>query len=192
MRRAVVAVSLLPALAVLALAAHAAYSRRPPSNGPVFDVVSIKVVRISGRAVASVSSRAVGFVLSGLAIAPVIRTAYPGRHLRVHRRAGLGEQRGLRPHSPGRARGLERSRWKRCSGRCSRTGSSSRCITRLRNDRYMRWYSRAQTAGSAPISGSPISTAMRSRRRDALVQGTVSGHVKRSAGVRHVDARRAG
>jgi len=79
MRRAGVAVSLLPTLAVLSLAAQQRIPAGPPPNGPLFDVVSIKAVRATDIR----SSRSIGeqpggrFVLSGMAIAPVIRAAYP-------------------------------------------------------------------------------------------------------------------
>lgn len=49
----------------------------PPPNGPTFDVVSIKRVE-DIRPQRSVGEQPGGmFVLSGMAIAPVIRTAYP-------------------------------------------------------------------------------------------------------------------
>ena len=76
MRRAVV-VSLLSALAILPIVAQERISAGPPPNGPTFDVVSIK------RATDIRTQRSIGdqpggrFVLSGMAIAPVIRTAYP-------------------------------------------------------------------------------------------------------------------
>ena len=72
-----VAVSLLIPLAVLSLGAQERIPAGPPPNGPTFDVVSIK------RNVSVITRRSVGeqpggvFMLSGMAIAPVIRTAYP-------------------------------------------------------------------------------------------------------------------
>ena len=77
MRHGVIVASLLTALTVLPIAAQERIAAGPPPNGPTFDVVSIK------RATDIRSRRSVGeepggkFVLSGMAIAPVIRTAYP-------------------------------------------------------------------------------------------------------------------
>lgn len=77
MRRAVIAVSSLIAAAVLSVTAQERIAAGPPPNGPTFDVVSIK------RATDIRTQRSIGdqpggrFVLSGMAIAPVIRTAYP-------------------------------------------------------------------------------------------------------------------
>ena len=66
------------AVAVLAASAQQRIPAAPPADGPAFDVVSIK------RNVSEVvTSRSVGerpggvFMLSAMAIAPVIRTAYP-------------------------------------------------------------------------------------------------------------------
>jgi uncharacterized protein (TIGR03435 family) len=78
MRRWDVAVSLFVSLAFLPVAAQERIPAGPPANGPTFDAVSIK------RNVSDViNSRSVGerpggvFMLSAMAIAPVIRTAYP-------------------------------------------------------------------------------------------------------------------
>lgn len=74
-----VLIALLVVGAVLSGHAQERIAAGPPPNGPVFDVVSIKAVRASDIR----SSRSIGeqpggrFVLSGMAIAPVIRTAYP-------------------------------------------------------------------------------------------------------------------
>jgi uncharacterized protein (TIGR03435 family) len=67
----------LVALAALTVTAQERIPAGPPTNGPTFDVVSIK------RATDIRDRRSVGeqpggrFVLSGMAIAPVIRSAYP-------------------------------------------------------------------------------------------------------------------
>jgi uncharacterized protein (TIGR03435 family) len=77
MRSGVIVASLLTAFTVLSIAAQERIAAGPPPNGPTFDVVSIK------RATDIRSRRSVGeepggkFVVSGMAIAPVIRTAYP-------------------------------------------------------------------------------------------------------------------
>ena len=76
MRRAL-AVSSLAAVTLVSLAAQERIPAGPAPNDPTFDVVSIK------RVTELRTSRSIGdqpggrFVLSGLAIAPVIRTAYP-------------------------------------------------------------------------------------------------------------------
>ena len=76
MHRAHFAVSLV-ALASVAVGAQERIPAGPPPNGPTFDVVSIKrVTDIRDRR--SIGEQPGGrFVVSGLAIAPVIRTAYP-------------------------------------------------------------------------------------------------------------------
>ena len=77
MRCAFVAIGSLVACAAFSVAAQERIAAGPPPNGPTFDVVSIK------RVTDIRSSRSIGdqpggkFLLSGLAIAPVIRTAYP-------------------------------------------------------------------------------------------------------------------
>ena len=77
MRRADVAVALLIALAVLSVSAQERIPAGPPANAPTFDVVSIKRVT-EVRSQRSVGERPGGqFVLSGMAIAPAIRSAYP-------------------------------------------------------------------------------------------------------------------
>ena len=77
MRRPGFAVSLLIVFALLSLRAQERIPAAPPANGPTFDVVSIKrVTDIRNRR--SVGEQPGGkFVLSGMTIAPVIRTAYP-------------------------------------------------------------------------------------------------------------------
>ena len=69
--------SLLTAVTVLSLHAQDRIPASPPPNGPAFDVVSIKRVT-EPRNRRSVGSQPGGrFVLSGMAIAPMIREAYP-------------------------------------------------------------------------------------------------------------------
>src|SRR5262245_22836887 len=77
MRRANLSVGLLAALAVLSVNAQERIPAGPPPNGPTFDVVSIKrVTDIRDRR--SVGEQPGGrFVISGMAIAPAIREAYP-------------------------------------------------------------------------------------------------------------------
>ena len=77
LRRRDFAATLLIALAVLSLRAQERIPAGPPANGPTFDVVSIKRVT-EIRSSHSVGERPGGqFVLSGMAIAPLIRSAYP-------------------------------------------------------------------------------------------------------------------
>lgn len=70
-------VGVLATAAVLTAAAQERIPAGPPPNGPVFDVVSIRP------AAGVITRRSVGqdpggrFVLSGMAIAPLIRSAYP-------------------------------------------------------------------------------------------------------------------
>jgi len=72
-----VAVILLAAVAILPTAAQERIAAGPTPNGPTFDVVSIKRVT-DIRNQRSIGDQPGGrFVLSGMAIAPVIRTAYP-------------------------------------------------------------------------------------------------------------------
>jgi uncharacterized protein (TIGR03435 family) len=69
--------SLLIVLAVEAMYAQQRMPAEPPANGPAFDVVSIKRVT-EPRNRRSVGPQPGGrFVLSGMAIAPMIREAYP-------------------------------------------------------------------------------------------------------------------
>ena len=77
MRRMGFAVVLLTVCALLSLRAQERIPAAPPANGPTFDVVSIKrVTDIRNRR--SVGEQPGGkFVLSGMTIAPAIRTAYP-------------------------------------------------------------------------------------------------------------------
>jgi uncharacterized protein (TIGR03435 family) len=77
MRRADFAVALLIVFALVSLRAQERIPAGPPANGPTFDVVSIKrVTDIRNRR--SVGEQPGGkFVLSGMTIAPAIRTAYP-------------------------------------------------------------------------------------------------------------------
>ena len=77
MRRAIALGSLLVALAGLSLHAQERIPAGPPANGPTFDVVSIKrVTDIRNRR--SVGQQPGGkFVISGMTIAPAIRSAYP-------------------------------------------------------------------------------------------------------------------
>ena len=77
MRRSGFAVALLIVSALLSLRAQERIPAAPPANGPTFDVVSIKrVTDIRDRR--SVGEQPGGrFVLSGMTIAPAIRTAYP-------------------------------------------------------------------------------------------------------------------
>ena len=71
------AVASLIALAALSLRAQERIPAGPPANGPTFDVVSIKRV-LDIRNQRSVGERPGGqFILSGMAIAPLIRSAYP-------------------------------------------------------------------------------------------------------------------
>ena len=77
MCRANVSVGLLAVLAVLTVTAQERIPAGPPPNGPTFDVVSIKRVT-EDRDRRSIREEPGGrFVVSGLAIAPVIRAAYP-------------------------------------------------------------------------------------------------------------------
>ena len=77
MCRRAFAPSLLTAFTVLSLHAQERMPAAPPPNGPAFDVVSIKRVT-EPRNRRSVGSQPGGrFVLSGMAIAPMIREAYP-------------------------------------------------------------------------------------------------------------------
>jgi uncharacterized protein (TIGR03435 family) len=77
MRRKALVVSSLIAAVVLPLDAQERIPAGPPPNGPTFDVVSIKrVTDIRNRR--SVGEQPGGkFVLSGMAVAPLIRSAYP-------------------------------------------------------------------------------------------------------------------
>jgi uncharacterized protein (TIGR03435 family) len=77
MRRVIAFGGLLVALLGLSLRAQERIPAAPPPNGPTFDVVSIKrVTDIRNRR--SVGEQPGGkFVLSGMTIAPAIRTAYP-------------------------------------------------------------------------------------------------------------------
>jgi len=76
MRRADSAVALLIVVAVLSVRAQERIPAGPPPNGPTFDVVSIKRVT-DIRNQRSIGDQPGGkFVLSGMAIAPMIRTAY--------------------------------------------------------------------------------------------------------------------
>jgi len=77
MRGAIVIATLLTTLAGLSLRAQERIPAGPAANGPTFDVVSIKrVTDIRNRR--SVGEQPGGkFVLSGMTIAPAIRTAYP-------------------------------------------------------------------------------------------------------------------
>ena len=78
MRRVEFAAGVMIGAAVLAAAAQDRIPAGPPANGPTFDVVSIKrnVTEVINQR--SVGERPGGvFMLSGMAIAPVIRTAYP-------------------------------------------------------------------------------------------------------------------
>ena len=76
MRRADLAVALLIVFSALSLRAQERIPAGPPANGPTFDVVSIKRVT-EIRSSRSVGERPGGqFVLSGVAIAALIRSAY--------------------------------------------------------------------------------------------------------------------
>ena len=78
MRRSDFAVALLIVFALVSLPAQQRIPAGPPANGPTFDVVSIKRVVNEIRTSRSVGERPGGqFVLSGVAIAALIRTAYP-------------------------------------------------------------------------------------------------------------------
>ena len=77
MTRACSVAALFVALVALSTRAQERIPAGPPPNGPTFDVVSIKrVTDIRDRR--SIGEQPGGrFVVSGMAIAPVIRTAYP-------------------------------------------------------------------------------------------------------------------
>jgi uncharacterized protein (TIGR03435 family) len=75
--RLLLTVSSLLAAALIPLGAQERIAAGPAPNGPTFDVVSVKRVT-ELRNTGSIGDQPGGrFVLSGMAIAPVIRTAYP-------------------------------------------------------------------------------------------------------------------